>query len=113
MFELTKAEKRYARELIAKCLEKEFKDGLESFGEIIEKFKKGKDVKESYYEMFSAVKDFDKHIVRRYDDQRNSQLLHIILSLHQDKYLTDSDLENFEPDTKMVFSRWISMREEH
>jgi hypothetical protein len=112
MIELTKGEKRYARELISQALEKEFKVGMESFTKIIEKYKSGNVVKESYYEMFSAVTDFDKHISQRYDDQRNSQLMNIIISLRYDNYLTDNDLEKFEITTRMVIKRWMEMNEE-
>jgi len=74
--ELSKREKKLARELIEKGLREEFKRGMLSFDVILQQWKnEDGDVKENYYKIFNAVTDFDKQIARRYDGMTGSKYL--------------------------------------
>ena len=100
MEELTKSEKRHARALISQSVEKEFAIGLTKFDVIIQAWKDGKhENREAYHAVFKEVKDFDKHIARRYDGVSNSNLFYTIVALLQDKLITEEDLKGFQEET--------------
>ncbi len=105
--ELTKPEKRHARALIDQSLEKEFVIGLKQFNGILQEWKDGKNVRESYYAIFTAVKNFDKHIASRYDDQSNSTLIFVIIALFREKLISEEDLNGFEETTVQRIKRWV------
>jgi hypothetical protein len=97
--ELSKSEKRLARALLSQSVEKEFALGLGKFDEIIQQWQDGKhDNRESYYAVFKAVKDFDKHIARRYDDISNSLLFDKVIELMHDKLIIEEDLKGFSEE---------------
>jgi len=99
--ELSKREKKIARELIEKGLREEFKRGMQSFDAILQAWKtEDGDIKEHYYKIFSAVKDFDKHIARRYDGMRGSWYEMIITAQVIEELYDPSELDEFRPEIK-------------
>jgi hypothetical protein len=97
--ELSKSEKRRARALLSQGVEKKFAIGLGKFDAIIQQWKEGKhDNREGYYAVFKEVKDFDKHIARRYDDVSNSLLFDKVIELMNDKLISEEDLEGFSEE---------------
>jgi hypothetical protein len=99
--ELSKREKKIARELIEKGLREEFKRGMLSFDAILQEWKsEDGDIKESYYKIFSAVKDFDKGIARRYDGITGSRYLITVIGQLIDELYDVSEIEGFSPEVK-------------
>jgi hypothetical protein len=99
--ELSKNEKKIARAIIEKGLQQEFATGLQKFYHILSEWKTSKkDNKESYYSIFKAVKNFDKHIARRYDDMSGSDYIFVIASQLADKIISDADIQEFSEQTQ-------------
>ncbi len=109
MYELSKADKRLCRELIKQGVEKEFAIGLNKLDAIIQAWKDGKhDNREGYHTVYQSVKEFDKHIARRYDNPSNSTLHFTVIALLHDKLISVEDLEGFSEQTKALFLRHLS-----
>lgn len=104
--ELSKREKKIARELIEKGLREELKRGMSSFDAILQQWKaESGDVKEYYYQIFGAVKDFDKQIAWRYDGLRGSRYIDTIAGQIIDKLYDQSELDGFSQEIKEVIFR--------
>ena len=105
--ELTKAEKKTAREIIERGLRREMEANLQELHTLLSRWKEnGSDVKETYHKVFGKVTDFDKHIARRYDDLSGSQYLLCILGQYRDGVITAEDLTGLLPETTAVIKRW-------
>lgn len=99
--ELSKKEKKNARAIIDKGLQKEFAIGLEEFYTILTEWKAKKtDNKENYYNIYEAVKNFDKHIAHRYDNIRGSDYIFIIAAQLADGIISETDIQEFEDQTQ-------------
>ncbi|MCZ4224042.1 hypothetical protein [Pedobacter rhodius] len=100
--DFTKAENKICRAIFEIGLQREFKKGMNEFAAIIDKWKseKPEDNRESYYSIFTAVKDFDKHIAHRYDGLKNSWFYGTIVALLIDKVITAEDLKDFSEERK-------------
>jgi hypothetical protein len=99
--ELTKKEKKIARELIAKGLQVDLKKGLENFAAILKKGSSdANDIKDHYNSFCNEVKDFDKFVTQRYDYMRGSEYLTTIAVQLRDELLDESELEAFDNNTK-------------
>ncbi len=109
--ELSKADKKHARALMALCITKEFEIGLTKFDRILQNWKNKKvATKESYHAIYGKVIDFDKHIAYRYDAIRNSTLLFNIVDLYTEKLISDEDLSKFQESTILSINRIIALR---
>ncbi len=101
MIDLTKPEKKLARELIEKGLQKEFAKGLQAADSVLQKWKnKGLDNREAYHTLYKKITNFDKHIARRYDAMSGSRYLLVILGQLQDGVISEDDLEGFSEQIK-------------
>ena len=113
MTDLSKREKKIARELIEKGLREEFKRGMLSFDAILQQWKsENGDIKEYYYKIFSALKDFDRGIARRYDGMRGSDYELVIVGQLMDELYDLSEIDEFSPEVKEGFLRMIKWRKE-
>lgn len=98
---LSKSEKKIARIIIEKGLEKEFASGMELFYEILSDWKiNHSDNKESYYKIYESVKQFDKQIARRYDNMKGSDYIFVIAAQFAEGIITENDLQEFSEETK-------------
>jgi hypothetical protein len=108
--ELTKREKKLARELIEKGLQEEFKRGLTNFDAILQEWKTDSgDIRPHYYKIFNAVKDFDKHIARRYDNMKGSTYLNIVAGQLVDDLYDVSEVDSFDEPAKnriLMLVKW-------
>jgi hypothetical protein len=112
-YDLPKKDKKVARQLMDKGLLIEFEHGLNSFAAILEEWKTTNgDVKETYYKLFSAVKDFDKHIARRYDGIGGSRYLETVIAQLADDVYDISEIEGFSPEVKADALRFVKFRKE-
>ena len=99
--ELSKKDKKAAREVIEKGLQREFIKGLGSFDKIISEWKnKTLDNRDAYLKLYKRVVSFDKHIGRRYDYVTGSKYLFTVASQLADGVITEDDLNDFSPEAK-------------
>ena len=103
----SKREKKIAKACIDKGLDAEFKEGLELCGAVIDAWRDGKipSNKEAYHQLFSALKNKDKAIARRYDDLGGSLWLVTVAAQLHDGYLTEEDIKDFSEETKFALKR--------
>jgi hypothetical protein len=109
--ELSKREKKLARELIEKGVREEFKRGMLSFDAILQQWK-NEDIKENYYKIFNAVTDFDKQIARRYDGMTGSKYLLIVAGQVYDKLYDRAEIDEFGEEAKDRILRMLSFADE-
>lgn len=111
--DFSKADNKVARKLFEVALQRELKQEMQLFSEILDQWKtqQPEDNRDDYYKIFTAVKDFDKHIARRYDGLRNSWFLGTITALLVEKIITADDLEDFSEEAKSEISRSLKFRE--
>ncbi len=96
MIELTKREKKVARQVIEKGLQVELEQGLTSANAVLKQWKEKKlDNRDAYHLLYQTIRDFDKHIAWRYDDMRGSKYLPVIIGQLEDKVISEEDLEGF------------------
>jgi len=112
MIELTKTQKKVARELIDLGLQRECK----SFTDKITKFTNSPEWKtgnshEFYLKLYKKVISFDKHIADRYNDLTGSHYLMAVFGLFQDGVLTQEDIERFDIDVQNELLRIKSIYE--
>jgi hypothetical protein len=108
MVELTKNQKKIARELIDLGLQREcqsFKNKIDKFINSAE-WKEG-DPKELYHKLYEKVTAFDKHIGKRYDYLTGSHYFNAVLSLVFDKILTQEDVALFDLEVQNEISRFM------
>ncbi|SFE35560.1 hypothetical protein SAMN05518672_105381 [Chitinophaga sp. CF118] len=99
--ELSKKDKRIARDVIEKGLQKEFQQGLQQFDAILQKWKnEQQDNRDIYHNLFKSVHDFDKHIARRYDNMKGSTYLLILVAQLMGNLICEEDLIELNPDVR-------------
>jgi len=99
MIELTKSQKKIARQLINLALQRECEDFLNKTRCFLhEAESNGKDAHANYLSLFKKVDEFDKHIARHYDGMSGSRYFLTILNLYCTKILTDKDIALFDED---------------
>lgn len=99
--ELSKKDKRIARELIEKGLQKEFQQGLQQFDTILQKWKnEQQDNIDIYHNLYKSIRDFDKHIARRYDNIKGSTYLLILIAQFRDGLICEEDLSELNPNVR-------------
>jgi len=106
--QLTKREKKIAREIIDKGLIAEFEKGLSTFDMTLNDWKSNKKgTKEAYYELFEKLKRFDKLIEQRYDNMSGSRYLITVIEIVRDGFVKIQETEKFESKTKEIIKSFI------
>lgn len=96
--ELSKKDKKIAREMIEKGVQIEFVNGLNEANAVIKKWENHTlENREAYHLLFKTIKDFDKHIAQRYDAMTGSRYFLTVVVLYADGIITDEDIMNFSP----------------
>ncbi|TCD02332.1 hypothetical protein EZ449_18410 [Pedobacter frigidisoli] len=110
--DFSKAENKVARALFEIALQRELAKGMNEFDEILQKWKteRPQDNRESYYAIFTSVKDFDKHIARRYDGLKNSMFYNTIIGLLVDEVINAQDLIGFAQERQ---NELLSISKQH
>lgn len=99
--ELSKSDKKAAREIIEKGLQQEFAKGLFDADTILDGWKnKRTNNQDTYYKLYKKIIDFDKHIARRYDRMSGSTYLFIIADQLVDEIIDETDLNGLSGETK-------------
>jgi len=106
--ELSKSEKKLAREIIEKGLQKEFAKGLLEADSVLTDWKtKGKNNRDAYHQLYKKITDFDKHIAFRYDGMTGSRYIEILLAQLKEGLIEKEDLENFSEQVKQTIKYLI------
>jgi hypothetical protein len=101
MIELSKREKKIARDAIEKSVLAEFEVGMEEAETIIKEWRNGQfDNRQAYHKLFEATIEQNKHISRRYDNMRGSRCLLTIGAILYDGYITETDIKDFSQAVK-------------
>ncbi|MFZ4708063.1 MAG: hypothetical protein ACOYMF_18820 [Bacteroidales bacterium] len=104
--ELSKQDKKTAREIIEAGLQKEFAKGLFDADTILTKWKnKSTDNSDAYHSLYRHITGFDKHIVRRYDNMKGSTYLFIIAAQLRDELISEDDLTEFSEEARQAIKR--------
>ena len=97
--DLSKKDKKIAREMIEKGVQIEFANGLNEADAVVQKWKNHTlENREAYHLLFKTIKDFDKHIAQRYDSLTGSRYFLTVAVLYADGIITDEDIMNFSPE---------------
>jgi hypothetical protein len=108
--ELSKKDKKTAREIIEAGLQKEFAKGLFDADSILNKWKnKAIDNREAYHSLYKQITGFDRHIARRYDNIKGSTYLFIIAAQLSDGIISENDLNGFPEEVKQAIIRIASI----
>ena len=104
MQELTKGEKKIARELIEKSVVAECRDFMKNVEAMVnDPANREKEPRERFWEYHKQFRDFGKHLTRRYDGLGGSQYASTVLHLYLDKLVTKEEVERFTPEIQ----EWI------
>lgn len=99
--ELLKPDKKAAREVIEKALQRDLAESLQKTEVLIQKWKtEMTNNKETYYALFDHIKKFDNYLASRYDNQSGSTYLTTIIGLFIDKVIDEGDLGEFSIDVQ-------------
>jgi hypothetical protein len=106
MIELTKSQKKIARELIDIGLQRECK----SFTDKITKFTNSSEWKTGdphklYLNLYKKVTSFDKQIARRYDNLTGSRYFMTVWELFYDEVLSTEDISRFDSEVQTELLR--------
>jgi hypothetical protein len=108
--ELSKADKKVAREVIEKGLQNEFKINLEKFSRVLKDWESNPvDNREIYYKLYKKVIKFDKHLEHRYEGITGSKYLFIVAAQLVDGVISKEDLEPFSEEVKQKIDRIVNI----
>jgi hypothetical protein len=106
--ELSKKDKKVAREVIETGLQREFENGLRKTEEILLNWRKGvSNNRESYQAVYKHIKSFDKHIAQRYDDITGSWYLLTITGQLLDDIIHEEDLVDFSEEVQLYLKQVV------
>lgn len=99
--QLSKPQKKIARAIIEKGLQKEYVSGIEKLAKIIAKWRNQKTGnRETWFELYREVTEHDKNIARRYDNITGSKYLLVIMNQLMAGVIAEKDLEGLDPDIR-------------
>ncbi len=111
-YELPKSQKKIAREIIEKGLQREYQNGIEKADAVIEKWKSGKlDNREAYISIYKKLISHDKHLARRYDNMSGSKYLMIISGQVADGIISLDELSELDDKARQVIQNWLDVLE--
>lgn len=106
--ELSKKDKKVAREVIEKGLQREFEVGLGKIEEILLNWRKGvSNNNESYHAVYKHIKSFDKQIAIRYDNVKGSTYLLTITYQMLDDIIHEEDLVDFSEEVQLYLKQVV------
>lgn len=109
-YELPKSQKKIARQIIEKGLQREYQNGIEKVEGVIEKWKTGKlDNQKAYISVYKKMIAFDKHISQRYDEMTGSKYLIIIIGQLADGVISFDEIDEFDEEVKAIIRKWMEI----
>ena len=98
---LSKSQKKIARRIIEKGLQKEYVAGIKIIDDVISKWKTNAlSNRETWLQLYDKLNKHDKHISRRYDGMTGSHYLLIIAEQLVDGHIDTEDLADFNEEVK-------------
>jgi len=111
-YELPKSQKKIAREIIEKGLQREYQNGIGKVDAIIEKWKSGKlDNQKAYLSIYKKLKSHRNHLARRYDNMSGSKYLMIISGQVADGIISFDELSELDDQARQVIQNWLDVIE--
>lgn len=105
-YQLSKAQKKIARQIIELGLQRDYENGISKIDNVIQKWKSGKlDNQKAYFEIYSKLKNHDKHIGQRYDRMTGSNYLLIIMGQLADEVITLDEISEFNDEVKEIINK--------
>ncbi|MEO8960902.1 MAG: hypothetical protein ABI325_03410 [Ginsengibacter sp.] len=105
---LSKKERKTAREIIEKGLQKELEEGLSDAQKILQYWEnKRSSSHETYRSLYKQITDFDKQIAQKYDGMTASNYLLVIIGQLRDGFIFESDLQDFPEDLQLRLKSFI------
>ncbi len=100
--EFSKGVRKKLRRIIEKGLQREYAIGLEKAESVIRDWrqKAPDDHRDHYLLLFKTIRDFDKHIARRYDIMRGSTYVFIVMQQLDDGVISLDDLEELPEEVR-------------
>lgn len=109
MIELSKSDKKAARILIDKGLEREYANGLKKVSGILEDWLKDRiENREAYMKMYKQVTGYDRHIAKRYNGLTGSRYLITLIGLVYDKVVNEDELTDFTGEVREYIIETVS-----
>ena len=103
MVKLDKSQKKIARALISRALERECSVFLTKLQRQLQQNEKAQSSHEKYLDVYKSVRAFDKYISCQYDDLTGSSYALAVFSLFYNGILTENDLSEFDDRTREAF----------
>lgn len=101
MVELSKEDKKAARQIIETGLLREFAEGIQKIEGIIAQWQTDKaDSRKTYLELYKTLTDHDKHIARRYNYMTGPKYIHIVTAQLIDGVISQNDLDHLNEVTR-------------
>ncbi|MCW3127429.1 MAG: hypothetical protein JWO03_3087 [Bacteroidetes bacterium] len=108
--ELTKPEKKLARELVNKGLQQKYQNAIKELSQLIDEWKDEKlDNRGAYLKLYKAFSEHDKHIASRYDDMKGSKYFSTVASLLADELITQKDILGFNEENRNYLNRYAAL----
>lgn len=98
--ELPKNQKKHARALIERALQRECESFLNETKAWMNQPETEETPHKQYLKLFDRVYKFDKHIVRTYDNMSGSRYYLTVFRLFYDDVLTEEDLSLFSEEVR-------------
>jgi len=109
-YELSKSQKKIARQIIELGLQREYENGIKKMDNIIQNWKAGKlDNRNTYLDIYKKLIAHDKHIGQRYDRMTGSNYLLIIIGQLADGVITLDEISEFNDEVKAIINRWVEL----
>jgi len=106
-FDLTKADKKYARQMINKGLKKEYSMGLDKTENAIDTWEGKIDNKPTYHKLYSSIEKHDARISQIYDRMSGSRDLNTFATQLADGIIDVNDIDGFsEESRKIILLYW-------
>ena len=97
--QLSKNQKKVARSIIEKGLQKEYVTGIEQIEKVIARWRtKKSDDRETWFELYKEVTAHDKNIARQYDNITGSRYLLVIMNQLMRGVIGEEDLAELDPE---------------
>jgi hypothetical protein len=103
---LTKSEKKLARELFDIGLQREFKEAIANVENILKEHKNNlKDNRDTYHGILSYMKNHYRHLQKRYDSLSGSDYIFILAWLLKDNVISKEEIAGFRSEVKEILDK--------
>jgi hypothetical protein len=112
--DLSKKDKKIARTLIDKGIHIEFERGLKEFDVILQEWKNGNvETRETYRNLYKAIREFDKYIALMYDGVGGSQYFDTVVHQLASELYDVSEADAFNLEVKDEILKSAKRRKEY